>query len=103
MKYYVAAILAFKDLKWADEGFSELDTGTYSECIPAIIPAESMEQAGELARQHLFERWKLEEGWHTHQANILPVSDDVYESIFTLDKANALEVDPSPGQTFNFE
>jgi hypothetical protein len=98
MKYYIASLLVFTDVQ-DQSGTSPL---FLTMSMPAMIPAESIEEAGELARQQMFERWKPDEGWHSHQANILPVSDEIYESIFELDDTDALDVDDSEGQTFNF-
>lgn len=98
MKYYIASLLAFTDV----QDPSETTPLFLSLSIPALFPADSMRHAGELAREQLFERWKPEEGWHTHQANILPVSQEVYDSWVALSKAHALEVDDGPGETFNF-
>jgi hypothetical protein len=56
IKFYIASLLAFSDLQFLEGG--QTQPGTYSECIPAFIPAESIDEAGESARTYLLERWK---------------------------------------------
>jgi len=112
MRFYVAAILVITDVQ-NDSGVSdssrdsllpkEIPIGSYCECIPAFIPAESMEAAADLARVYAFERWKPEDGWRGHQANILPIAEAQIDAMLGAYDLNALEVDDSHGLTFNFK
>lgn len=112
MKIYAVALLAFSDIQDAsNQNQSDQDSeiavdvplGTYTECLPALIPADSMQEAFEQARVFALDKWKTDEGWHTHQANIMPVPEKIYDAIFAALDANTLEVgDDEPGQTFNF-
>ena len=98
MKIFAVAILAF--LESRDQNDEPI--GTISECIPALIPAASMQAAAAPARVHAFERWKTEEGWSQHQANILPVTKTFYDAAFEAHNAGVLDMSDEPGQTFNF-
>ncbi len=80
----------------------ESQAGNYSECIPAFIPAESMDKAAESARTYLFERWKPTEGWHTHQANIIALGEQQIAAIKEASAMGVIDVSEETPQTFNF-
>jgi hypothetical protein len=98
MKYYIASLLAFTEVQDTTDTIPLFLT----ESIPAIIPADSIEQAGEQAHKYLIERWKPEEGWHKHQANIMPVSHAFYDEAFRAYDAGILDMSDEPGRTINF-
>jgi len=77
---------------------------TYVEHIPALIPAESIQAAAEAAKKQALNRWKVEEGWHSHQAAIMPVTKDFYDAAFNAHRAGVVDVSDEieQEQTFQF-
>jgi hypothetical protein len=76
--------------------------------IPAMLPAVSVEAAAEAARAASFERWKAEDGWYGHQANIMPVTKAFLQATLNACAAGVVGdieelSDDEPPQTFNFE
>jgi hypothetical protein len=99
IKVYIVAMLAFSPLQDGTPG-----GGTYSESIPAIIPAASMDEAAEAAKKVALDRWKVSEGWYGHQANILPVTKAFYDAAFTAYDAGIVDIpdEDEPGGSYNF-
>jgi hypothetical protein len=71
---------------------------------PAIIPAYSAKEAAELTRAVALERWPLDEGWHSHQAAVLPVTKAFYEAARTALFAGVVDMEDEPeyGEIFKF-
>jgi hypothetical protein len=68
----------------------------------AFIPAESIDDAAESARTYLFERWKLADGWHTHQTNIMVLGDKQIAAIREALAAGVIDVSEESPRTYNF-
>jgi hypothetical protein len=100
MKLYIASILALSDLQIAGEVGMP---GTLTNAIPALIPAASIDAAAERARVMAFRRWLPEEGWHTHQANIMNVTKAFYDAFIEAQQAGILDMSDEEPITFNFE
>jgi len=100
IKFYIASLLAFSDMQFVEGG--QTQPGNYSECIPAFVPAESIDDAAESARKYLFERWKPTEGWHTHQANIIALGEQQIAAITKASAMGVIDVSEESPRTFNF-
>lgn len=99
MKIYIASLIAISDL--IAEGDDR--PASISMSIPALIPAQSIEAAAEQAKKFAFDKWKPEEGWHTHQATIMAVTEAFYEAASAAALAGILDMSEEEGQTFNFD
>lgn len=71
--------------------------------VPAIIVAASIEIAAEQAKEQALERWKPEEGWHTHQANIMAVTSQFYEAAFEAYEAGVIDMSDEEPLTFTWD
>ncbi len=96
MKIYAASLIGTKPTSG-----SVIET-TLVFSLPALIPAESMQEAAERCRQHCLERWKPEDGFHTWQAALMPVTEAFYDAAFQAHNDGILDMADEPGQTFNF-
>ena len=102
MRIYAVAILVFSDMQ--DMSGTTPAGSTFSNCLPALIPAESIEAAAEAARIQAFERWKPAEGWHTHQIHVLPVTMAFYEAAFKAYDEGGIDEEPEgEGRAFNYD
>ena len=76
--------------------------------IPCLFPALTIAEAGEIARQKAFEQWNPNEGWHSHQAAIMPVTKAFFKLALEAYLAGGIEDvgqmsdDDEPPQCFNF-
>ena len=72
--------------------------------LPAIVPAVSAKGAAEACRSVALERWPLDEGWHSHQAAVLPVTKAFYEAarVALFSGVIDMEDEPEHGETFKF-
>ncbi len=99
MNVYVVSVMAFSPIV---EG--SISVGTYCEHIPALIPAESIEDAAENAKNFALDKWKISEGWTGHQAGIKSVTKEFYDA--ALDALEAGKIDDadsvSEERTFQF-
>jgi hypothetical protein len=100
VKLYIASLLAFSDMQIASEPDMP---GFITNSGPALIPAESIQEAAAAARKHALERWKPEEGWHSHQANIMVVTKPFYDAFCAAYNAGILDMSDEEPLTFNFE
>jgi hypothetical protein len=100
VKFYIASLLAFSDMQFVEGG--QTQPGSYSESIPAFVPAESINDAAESVRTYLFERWKTTEGWHTHQANIMVLGEQQIAVIKEASAMGVIDVSEETPRTFNF-
>lgn len=94
MKLYTVSILAFSSLHDADSR----SEGTYVEHIPALIPAESMEDLRRRVREYALDRWKVSEGWRDHQAAVMAVTEQFYQAANNALNAGILDWTPEEGQ-----
>ncbi len=110
MRIYAVALMAMSDLQDANGSQSvstasilpnELPMGTLVECLPALIPAESMQAVVDNCRVRALDRWKPDEGWHSHQANIMSVTQAFYDAAFKAYDSGILDMSDEPGQTIN--
>jgi hypothetical protein len=98
MKIYIASLLALSNVQDASDPTPLFITMS----VPALIPAASIQAASEVARAHAFERWKPEEGWHSHQANIMPVTESFYDAFVKASQAGIIDMSDEEGKSFNF-
>lgn len=101
MKAYIISLIAFSDI--TDAGDTGL--GTYVEHIPALVPAVSAKAAADSARAQALNKWPISEGWHGHQAAIMPVPKAFYEAAVKAMQAGIVDVDDESeqGAIFQFE
>jgi hypothetical protein len=100
LKVYCIALIAFSHLHDADTG-----AGTYVENVPALVPADSIEEAAQAAREHAMTRWPPSQGWYGHQAAIEPVTAKFFEAAFRAHAAGVVEesADTEAPEVFQFE
>lgn len=103
LKVYAASILAFQfraDLR-PDGRVLE---GSLTMQKPALIPADSIEDAAKRAKEFAFREWPRNAGWYGHQAAIMPVTKEFIELAVHVTKLDQIDDhDEEPGQCFNFE
>lgn len=100
LKVYAISLMAFSPLHDA----SASGESTYVEHLPALVPAESIEEAAEAAKRQAFDRWKVTEGWYSHQAAVMPVTKAFFDAAFGAHRAGVVDIpeEDEPGQTFQF-
>jgi hypothetical protein len=98
MRVYTIAAFAMSPL--AD---GTPDGGTYMEAFPCLIPAESIQDAAAQVRAVAMDRWKPDEGWYGHQAEILPVTKAFYDAAFEAARAGIIDLEEEAPLTFKFE
>lgn len=83
---------------------AESDVTTYTEHLPGIVPAYSMSEAAEQAKNFALERWKTSDGWYGHQACIMPVTKNFYELAFQAYNAGEIDTfdETEQGECFTF-
>jgi hypothetical protein len=98
LKVYIASIVAFSPI--AVEG---LEPTSLTMHIPALVPARSMTEASERCREQALARWPVSEGWHGHQAAIIPVTPKFYKHAFDAHSAGVVDLseDEQPGEVFD--
>jgi hypothetical protein len=69
-----------------------------------LVPAGSIEEAAENAKNFALDKWKLSEGWFGHQASIMSVTKSFYDAAFNAKQAGIVDVDDEneEGQVFRF-
>ncbi|HEX8370660.1 MAG TPA: hypothetical protein VF604_19095 [Pyrinomonadaceae bacterium] len=72
MQIYIVSLMAFF--------FVPEENITRVEHLPGIIFAASIEHAAQLSKQKALERWKVNEGWFSHQAMVQPVTQDFLDA-----------------------
>lgn len=98
MRIYVISLLAFSRLEDGTPG-----GGTYAEQIPCLAPAESIDDAAEQVRKYALDRWKINEGWYAHQADIQPVTSAFYKAAFEAHREGIIDLDErEESRTFKF-
>ena len=97
MRIYSVSLLAFSRL---DDGTAT--GGTYVEQIPALIQAESIQSAGQQAGEQALNRWKVDEGWYGHQADVLPVTKAFYDAAFEAQRLGIVNLEEEEPLTFKF-
>jgi hypothetical protein len=108
LKVYSVSVMAFMAIDDALElsFISEDQTNgeiTYIEHLPALIPASTIEEAAERAKEFALNKWQPGAGWYGHQAEILPVTKDFYEAAFRAYKAGVVDtLDDEEGKFFTF-
>jgi hypothetical protein len=89
IKVYAVSVAAFAP-------FSDKSTpgiNTYVEHLPALIPADSIEEAAENIKAFALERWKLSEGWSGHQAAITSVTTAFFDAALNALEAGQIDED----------
>ncbi len=87
MKIYVVSIMAFSTLINSERP----EIGSFVEHIPALIPAASIEDAAEAAKNFALDKWKQSEGWSGHQAAVIKVTKKFYDAAFEADEADIVD------------
>lgn len=82
--------------------------GTIFEHVAAMVPAETIQEAAELARREALQRWPSEDeaAWYNHQAAVLPADSQFYVRFFEALRAGIVDFEcenAEPGQTFRFD
>lgn len=91
IRVYAVSIMAFSQLhENAPAG------GTYVEHIPGLVPAHSIEDAADRAKEKAFERWPIDQTWYGHQAAIEPVTNAFFDVAIQAYKAG--EIDSSDAE-----
>lgn len=101
MKLYVAAIIAFAPLQNLDD--KREDSLAYT--LPGLIAAEDIDTAAEQCRQRAFDRWKPEDGWYGHHAEILPITKSFVDQVLAMRLAGVLDLTPEgfeDGRSYTF-
>lgn len=102
MKIYIAAIIAFSPIQNVDANRED----SLSMMMPALIPAENIDAAAEECKQHAFDRWKPDEGWYGHHADVMPVTKDFFDKAFAAYRAGIIDMTPEgfeDGRSYTFE
>jgi hypothetical protein len=98
MNIYVVSVLAFSPIA---EG--SISVGSYYEHIPALIPAESIEDAAENAKNFALDKWKISEGWTGHQAAIISVTQGFYDAALSALEAGIIDDADSVSEERTFQ
>ena len=74
------------------------------ETLPAIIPAQTMENAAEVVKNFSLKKWREKDGWHTHSAAIMPVTETFFNIVDAARKVDVLDFSADePDQYFYFD
>lgn len=99
VRVYAVSVMAFSQLHpMAPRG------GTYVEHRPALVPASSIEEAAESAREFAFEVWPISETWYGHQAAIQPVTKEFFDVALRAHEAGVIDqMTVEAAETFRFD
>ena len=80
------------------------ENGTAVMHIPALQPAESIEQAAEIAKAKAFELWPTKDMWYGHQAALVSVTDAFYSASKEAERVGVIEWGaPTEERVFQFD
>jgi hypothetical protein len=99
LRVYAASIMAIRST--VNEADFQIDSLTMHQ--PALIPAESIHEAAKLCKVTAFQNWPKDQGWHSHQASISPVTEAFFEAAALAVRAGAIGEDNERAQGFAFD
>jgi hypothetical protein len=99
VKIYAVSVLAMSQLhELAPRG------GSYIEHRPALVPASSIDEAAEAAKEFAFQVWPVGDNWYGHQAAIQPVTKEFFDIALRARDAGAIDLmTDEPPDTFRFD